>query len=94
MGLFTKKRKPQARELGTERDELYQPDGHQVAAGMREEDEKEFDHATQELADVQATLHQLKAEYAGLPERIGHETRRFHAALEAYNEAKRKIQTQ
>jgi predicted nucleic acid-binding Zn-ribbon protein len=88
MDLFSK-RKPQARDLQTGQDAL---DRRQVAAGMREKAEKDFDDAKQDLADVQATLRQLKAEYVGLPERIGRETRRFHAALEAYNGARQKIQ--
>jgi uncharacterized protein involved in exopolysaccharide biosynthesis len=61
---------------------------------QREQAEKEFEDAKQELSDVQATLRQLKAEYAELPERIGIETRRFHAALEAYNKANQKIEVQ
>ena len=47
-----------------------------------------------ERQTVQATLRRLKSEYAGLPERIGREMRRFHAALEAYNEAKQKMEVQ
>lgn len=61
---------------------------------QREQVEKELEDAKQELADAQATLCGLKAEYAGLPERIGRETRRFHAALEAYNKAKQKMEVQ
>jgi hypothetical protein len=66
MRLFTK-RQPQARELPSEPGEPGQLDGHQGAAGMREQAEKEFEDAQQALADVQATLRRLKADICFAP---------------------------
>jgi predicted nucleic acid-binding Zn-ribbon protein len=64
--------------------------GREANEKRLQEARQDFEHASERLAESQAELENLRAEYRALPDRIREAEWRFHEALRKFNEAKQK----
>jgi hypothetical protein len=70
---------------------LDQAQGRQADEQRSREAQQDFERASERLAESQAALAELRAEYVAIPERIRLAEWNFSEALRAYNEAKSQV---